>query len=99
MKIKYRVLESQYSDGSVRFFPQCRKDWWHGWGFYVKWLESAYSNHGMQVPIWFDSLEKAKAFLHKEIDWLKTFGQKTTSKPGAYQIKEIVHNCSEDKKK
>ena len=34
MKIKYRVLESRYSDGSVRFFPQ-NHDWWHGWRFYA----------------------------------------------------------------
>jgi hypothetical protein len=94
MKIKYRVLESRYSDGSVRFFPQ-RGDWWHGWGCYVKWFWNCWSNRGTHAPIWFDSLEEAEAFLHKEIDWLKTFGQKTNLRNDhVYQIKEIAHKYS-----
>ena len=96
MKIKYRVLESRYSDGSVRFFPQ-NYDWWHGWRFYGQRFWTSWSNSGMvSAPIWFDSLEKAEAYLHKQIDWLKTFGRKTKPR-GVYvhQVKEIIHNYNE----
>jgi hypothetical protein len=98
MKVKYRVLESRYSDGSVRFFPQ-NGDWWHGWRFYGKWLWSAYSARGTQAPIWFDSLEEAEAFLHKQIDWLKTFGRKTTRQTYGCvcMVKEIVHKYDKEK--
>lgn len=97
MKIKYRVLESRYSDGSVRFFPQ-NYDWWHGWRFYGQRFWTNWSNNERSAPIWFDSLEKAEKYLHKQIDWLKTFDRKT-KQPDCYvhQVKEIIHKYDEAK--
>lgn len=100
MKVKYRVYESRYSDGSVRFFPQCRRDWWHGWGFYVQPQWSNFSNRGPGVYIWFDTLEKAQAYLDRIIEWNKTHDPKkeTVQNSLVYQVKAITHNYSEEKK-
>ena len=99
MKVKYRILESRYSDGSVRFFPQ-RGDWWHGWGFYGQNTWSSWSNRGNRVHIWFDTLEKAETFLKREVEWNKTHDPKkeTVRDNLVYQVKEITHNYSEEKK-
>ena len=100
MKIKYRVLESRYSDGSVRFFPQ-RGDWWHGWGFYGQNTWSSWSNRGNRVHIWFDTLEKAETFLKREVEWLKTHDPKKDAVVDGYvhQVEEIIHKYDESKVK
>lgn len=100
MKVKYRVLESRYSDGSVRFFPQ-KYDWWHWWRFYGQRFWTSWSNSGtISAPIWFDSLEKAEAFLKREVEWLKTHDPKKVNPMDGYvhQVKEIIHNYNEEKK-
>lgn len=99
MKIKYRVLESRYSDGSVRFFPQCG-DWWHGWRTYAQPQWNNLSNRGPGVKIWFDTLEKAQAYLDRIIEWKKTHDPKKENVQDnlVYQVKEITHNYNGEKK-
>ncbi len=100
MKVKYRVLESRYSDGSVRFFPQSY-DWWHGWRFYANSQWSDFDNRGPGIRIWFDTLEKAETFLTREIEWLKIHDPKKEAVVDGYihQVKEIIHKYNGDKKK
>ena len=99
MKVKYRVYESRYSDGSVRFFPQCG-DWWHGWRFYAQAQWSDFSNRGPGVRIWFDTLEKAQAYLDRIIEWRKTHDPKKENAQDklVYQVKAVTHNYNEEKK-
>lgn len=98
MKIKYRVLESRYSDGSVRFFPQSY-DWWHGWRFYANSQWSDFDNRGPGIRVWFDTLEKAEAYLKRQIEWRKTHDpNKIDPMSGyVYRVKEIIHKYDEAK--
>lgn len=98
MKVKYRVLESRYSDGSVRFFPQSG-DWWHGWRFYGLNTWSAFNNRGNRVHVCFDTLEHAEAYLKRQIEWRKTHDPKKVNPMDGYvhQVKEIIHKYDEAK--
>ena len=100
MKVKYRVLESRYSDGSVRFFPQSY-DWWHGWRCYGQRFWTSWSNSSSSAPIWFDSLEKAETFIGKQIEWLETNGPKKSYPYDGYvhQVKEIAHRYDKEEGK
>ena len=95
MKVKYRVLESRYSDGSVRFFPQSG-DWWHGWRFFGTRLWGCYSNRDYMMSLWFDSFDEAARFLEAEIQCRQDCEKSKEAQKDklVYQVKQKIHNCT-----
>ena len=95
MKTKYRILEKRYSDGDVRFFPQCG-DWWNGWRHYSDNL----SYKGCDEPrAWlsYATYEEAAARLKRIIAADKAAKlNKPERKPPVWPVKIIAHQIEEE---
>lgn len=97
MKQKYRVLEKRYSNGGVRFFPQCG-DWWHGWRYFA----DNSSRMGWDEPCsWmsYDTYEKAEKWLKLEMAARREIAEGNRPKPSfpaVFATKVIQHPVEEE---
>ena len=98
MKTKYRIIESRYSDGSVRFFPQSG-DWWHGWRFFAQKQWNEWNNAGWPgIRIWFYKFEDAAHWLEKEIGLKRTLGDGAHDIGYIQCVEQIKHNVVAEEK-
>lgn len=96
LKKKYRILEKRYSNGDVRFFPQCG-DWWRGWRYFA----NNSSCRGWDEPrswLSYGTYKEAENWLRREMAASREIAEGKRPEPSfppVFAIKTIPHPVEE----